>query len=313
MHLIGNREAENMLFGMAENARMPHAFLLQGPKGVGKASLALEFAKSLLSGGNPASSRRVEGRSHADFLVVEKRYDEKKEKEKREIVVEDARKIAEFLSLTPAEGKRKVVLLDGADEMNASAANSILKILEEPPHGSVLLLVAHSGRVMPTIRSRCVQIRMKALEEEEMEKALFALIPEAGAEERAILTAVSEGSPGLAKWYHETGGCSGIKSLLSCISRFPKVPFGEVMKLSGEISWEVFSRFMPWLLAGMTISAAKGEIFQLAGVRFPARSAEALSRVAAEAEETIAGTEIYNLDQKQAIINILSRISGCYE
>src|SRR4029077_13207291 len=99
--------------------------------------------------------RRVAAAGHADLLTVERAYDPRRRRLRSEIVVDDTRAIAAFLRLTPAEGGWRVVVVDGADEMNRNAANALLKILEEPPSRALLLLVAHSpGRLLPTIRSR---------------------------------------------------------------------------------------------------------------------------------------------------------------
>src|ERR1700688_1149105 len=100
--------------------------------------------------------RRVAAGGHADLLTVERAYDPHRRRLRGEIVVDDTRAIGTFLRLTPAEGGWRVVIVDGADEMNRNAANALLKILEEPPQQALLLLVAHSpGRLLPTIRSRC--------------------------------------------------------------------------------------------------------------------------------------------------------------
>ena len=152
---------------------MPHAVLMTGPRGIGKATLAYRFARFVLThgatgrtapdcrrmtslAGHPADCgvfRRVASGGHADLLAVERAYDPRRRRLRSEIVVDDTREIAAFLRLTAAEGGWRVVIVDGADEMNRNAANALLKILEEPPRHALLLLVAHSpGRLLPTIR-----------------------------------------------------------------------------------------------------------------------------------------------------------------
>ena len=108
--------------------------------------------------------RRVAAGGHADLLTVERAYDPRRKRLRGEIVVDDAREIGAFLRLTPAEGGWRVVIVDGADEMNRNAANSLLKVLEEPPRRALLILVAHSaGRLLPTIRSRCRHVALSPL------------------------------------------------------------------------------------------------------------------------------------------------------
>ena len=107
--------------------------------------------------------RRVAAGSHADLLTVERAYDEKRKRMRTQIAVDDVRRISDFMSLTPAEGGWRVVVVDGAEELNQTSANALLKMLEEPPPRAMLLLVcAAPGRLLPTIRSRCRRLRLDA-------------------------------------------------------------------------------------------------------------------------------------------------------
>ena len=108
--------------------------------------------------------RRVAAGGHADLLTVERAFDPRRKRLRNEIVVDDVREIGTFLHLTAAEGGWRVVIVDGADAMNRNAGNALLKILEEPPQRALLLIVAHSpGRLLPTIRSRCRQMKLSPL------------------------------------------------------------------------------------------------------------------------------------------------------
>src|SRR5437879_2215507 len=184
--LLGHQNAEAELRRLFDSGRMPHALLLSGPRGIGKATLAFRFARFVLAGGAGEGSspllfaaadngglaippesgtfRRVASGCHADLLTVERAWDPRRRRLRSEIVVDDAREIGAFLRLTPAEGGWRVVVVDGADEMNRNAANAMLKILEEPPRLALLLLVAHSpGRLLPTIRSLCRRLPLAPL------------------------------------------------------------------------------------------------------------------------------------------------------
>ena len=113
--------------------------------------------------------RRVAAGSHADLLTIERVLNEKTKRMQTQIAVEDVRKITGFMSLTPAEGGWRVVVVDGAEDLNQASANALLKILEEPPPRAILLLVcAAPGRLLPTIRSRCRRLRLTPLADEPM-------------------------------------------------------------------------------------------------------------------------------------------------
>src|SRR5438105_582601 len=221
--LIGHEAAEQALRRLFEAGRLPHALLLSGPRGIGKATLAFRLARFVLANGAEEGSllapsarvaddhgglatapesgvfHRVEAGGHADLLTVERAYDPRRRRLRSEIVVDDTREIAAFLRLTPAEGGWRGVIVDGADEMNRNAANALLKILEEPPRRAALLLVAHSpGRLLPTIRSRCRRFPLAPLPPTIVRALLHRYRPELDAETAATVTALAEGSIGRA-------------------------------------------------------------------------------------------------------------------
>src|SRR5271169_1750093 len=186
--LLGHEAAEATLLEAMRSGRMHHAWLITGPDGVGKATLAFRFARRLLAGMpdgdtlalDPAHPvfRRVAAGSHADLLTVERAYDDKRKRMRTQIAVDDVRRISSFMSLTPAEGGWRVVVVDGAEELNQASANALLKILEEPPRRAILLLVCGApGRLLPTIRSRCRRLRLDPLGPGAMERLLAAYLP----------------------------------------------------------------------------------------------------------------------------------------
>ena len=226
--LLGHEAAEATLRRLFESGRMPHALLLSGPRGIGKATLAYRFARFVLArvageGASPelfegddgglgvppesGTFRRVASGGHADLLTVERAYDPRRRRLRSEIVVDDARAIAAFLRLTPAEGGWRVVLVDGADEMNRNAASALLKILEEPPRNALLLLVAHSpGRLLPTIRSRCRRFPLAPLPAAVVRRLRSQYRPDLPEAQAETLTAFSGGSIGRALDLAAAGG-----------------------------------------------------------------------------------------------------------
>ncbi len=185
--------------------RLHHAWLLTGPQGLGKASFAWRAAARLLgardfqaSPEDPAVRLMLAG-SHPDFIKIEL-----EERQggvlRREITVDQARKLPEFFSKAPAIAPYRVAIIDAADDLNANAANAVLKTLEEPSGRGVILLISHApGRLLPTIRSRCRRLVFAPWTEEE----IAALLSRQGL--NPALAAMAEGSPGQALALAEQG------------------------------------------------------------------------------------------------------------
>ena len=256
--LIGHRGAEQEFADAYASGRLPHAWLICGPKGIGKATLAYRFARFLFAKGagkgggaglfGPAPDsndmamspedpifRRVAAGGHADLKVVERSVNPDTGKRRGEIVVDDVRALGEFLRLTPAEGGYRVVIVDAADEMNRNAANAVLKALEEPPSRSVLLLVSHSpGRLLPTIRSRCRKLTLSPLTDTEVSGALAHLRPELDEEEREAAARLAGGSIGRAVEIADAGGGALYGEMVSVLAKLPKLDVGALQRFAGD-------------------------------------------------------------------------------
>ncbi|HET6519417.1 MAG TPA: DNA polymerase III subunit delta' [Geminicoccaceae bacterium] len=214
--LIGHGAAERALLGALRSGRLGHAWLLHGPRGIGKATLAYRFARYLLAGGGggEASSlavapdhrafRLVAQGAHPDLTVLEVPVDAAG-RAKAEIPVDAVRAVTAALQTTAA-GERRVVVIDGAEALNRNAANALLKLLEEPPGNAVLLLVSHQpGRLAATIRSRCAMLRLRPLGEDEVARGLARLRPELAEAETRALARLARGSLGRAVTLAATG------------------------------------------------------------------------------------------------------------
>ena len=257
--LFGHAEAEAQLLHDFSRGQLAHGWILSGPRGIGKATLAYRFARTLLSGQSntdispedPIFLRMVAG-SHSDLLVVEPLFDPKKEEFAQEINVDQAREIVEFLSLTPGEGAWRVVIIDSIDALNTNAANAILKILEEPPPQAILLLISHNpGRLLPTIRSRCRFLPLKTLNEEQFLQIMRFVNPEIEKETAIAIGQLTNLSPGIALNYHELGAISVYNQILDLLSFLPALnntklhAFAEkIMQGHAHANWKLFTALM---------------------------------------------------------------------
>jgi DNA polymerase III subunit delta' len=285
-HLIGQDDAVARLEAFRQSGRLPHALLLSGPRGVGKATLAFRLARTLLAEGaapspglfgegTPASDvvpdsvfRRVASGGHPDLLTLERGFDEKRGKLREEIVVEDVRGVGSFLRLTPAEGGWRIVVVDSADDLNRSAANALLKVLEEPPRQSLLLLVAHApGRLLPTIRSRCQMLALRSLDDREVLDLLQRYRPDIGREEQEIHVKLAEGSIGRALDLAEAGGATLYRELVELLAALPNLDIAAVHELGDRLAkadaaadFRTVTDLLGWWLARMIREAARGRL-----------------------------------------------------
>jgi DNA polymerase-3 subunit delta' len=180
---------------------MHHAWLLAGPRGVGKAAFAAQAARELIGG--PAVGEHPDiltlTRPPKDDKEAEKRDEGKRYERRRSIPIDEVRAMQRRLTTRPTLGERRAVIIDPADDLEGSAANALLKSLEEPPRGTFFLLVAHRiGRLLPTIRSRCRVLRFPPVSAEAIDAVLRREAPHADAETRAAAVVASAGSPGAA-------------------------------------------------------------------------------------------------------------------
>ncbi len=211
-HLTGQDAALAIASRALRSQRPPQAWLICGAPGVGKATLAYRIARYLLVHGASAkgpedlavpvrdgASLQVSAGAHPGLLVLKRTYNEKTGKLRNELTVDEVRRLANFFGMTSGAGGWRVAIVDTADDMNPNAANALLKMLEEPPSNAMLLLLSNApGRLLPTIRSRCQRLQLRALSDAELGKELETRLPSLGAKERAALVQISGGSLGLA-------------------------------------------------------------------------------------------------------------------
>jgi DNA polymerase-3 subunit delta' len=323
-HLIGHESAEATFSDALASARLHHAWLMTGPPGIGKATLAFRVARRLLAGGTtdlalPATHpvfRRVAAGTHADLLTIERAWDDKRKKRRGEIVAEDVRRVGAFLRLTPAEGGWRVVVVDGAEDMNRHAANALLKVLEEPPPRAVLLLACSAaGRLLPTIRSRCRRLRLAPLAEAEVAGLLLRYRPATTPDEAARLAALAEGSPGRALALAEGDGV-GLSDLVSrALEKLPNLSVGQAHDVADALgrSDDAFSTFMDLLrtsVAAAVRDTARGQPDPDQTRLIGARPLDAWVDVWHALTKLQDETEALYLDRRQAIVTSLGLLAG---
>jgi DNA polymerase III subunit delta' len=252
--LFGQEVAEAAFLDTWCAGRMHHAWLISGAKGVGKATLAWKIARFLLAeaplvaeaglfGAEPPPAtldlapdhpivRRTTALSEGRLCLVRRGWDTEKKRLKSEITVDEARKLKTFLSLSAADGGRRVILVDAVDEMNTSAANALLKILEEPPSRTTLLLVSHQpARLLPTIRSRCRDLRCAMLAPGPLAQALAGAGVEVAGDPVA-LAELSGGAPGQALELVTLDGLATYAELVAILSSAPSLDRARAVRLT---------------------------------------------------------------------------------
>jgi DNA polymerase-3 subunit delta' len=339
-NLYGHAAAEQALLDAYNTGRLAHAWLLCGPRGIGKATLAYRFARFVLSqaggaaGGGlfdaaaPPSSlaldeespvfRRVAAGGHADLLTIERSTDDRG-RLRSEIVVDDARAVAGFLHLTPAEGGWRIVVIDGVEEMNRSAANAVLKIVEEPPAQALILLVSHApGRLLPTLRSRCRRLALAPLDEAIIQRILAEQRPHLASDDARALARLAEGSAGRALELADQGGLGLLRELLALLDSLPRLDVAALYKLAdrmggaeGEAAFRTVTELLLWWLARLIRAAGVGEAPRevlagegaLYGRLAAPRSLDRWLEVWEKTRTLVARAESVNLERKQVVLN----------
>lgn len=298
--LLGHEDIERAFLDTYNSGRVHHAWLLTGPRGIGKATLAYRMARFLFKHGRPDGgdqggglfgealppvkpetlavsaeeplSRRIEAGGHGDLLVIEREFDEKKGRFKGQIGVDRVRGVGNFLSKTASEGGWRVVIVDAADEMNRNAANALLKVLEEPPAQAILLLVAHNpGRLLPTIRSRCRTLTLNPLREDVLLEILQQKAPDSPEEEKKSLAKLADGSVGRALALYDQGGVDLYNDMMKILGGGAQWDVqaihalaDKVAKSGAEEAFRTLGQLFTWALGRLISQGARGQNAQIA-------------------------------------------------
>jgi DNA polymerase-3 subunit delta' len=319
--LFGHEVQEQFLAQAYQSGKLHHALLIEGPQGIGKATLAFRFANHILTHSNPSSapdflsdpdpdtmvSRQLASGASHNLLHLTRPVDEKTGKAKSAITVDEVRRAGRFFSQTTGSDSWRVVIVDPADDLNRNAANAILKMLEEPPKRSIFLVISHApGKLLPTIRSRCMPLKMSPLGDEELSKALANLDINLTPEKRDMLIASAGGSVSQALKLLNYGGGDIVEAFNTVMqSQGPSArkvmhKLADVLaqKDSDVILGFFTEHVTDHLIASARQAAMNGDLYR----------ADQLSRLSSTLIDKMTVAQAYNLDKKQTVISVLEDI-----
>jgi DNA polymerase-3 subunit delta' len=314
--LDGMEMADQAVIDALARGRMHHAWLLNGPEGVGKASFAYRMARRLLGAapdpvqGGLASrsddpvSRQVSARSHPDLMVLERATDDGKAR--KSIPVDEARALPAFFANSPASAPYRVAIIDAADDLNVNAANAVLKTLEEPPERGVLLLISHSpGRLLPTLRSRCRTLSIPAMELGALAVQLEHRLG-LGEREAQRLAAMSRGALGRALRLAQTGALAADDAARGLLTGLPKLDEAALLALADSFrGGDGAARF------ALVFERLADQIHEMAAADSLAGRAAGLDRWSqawSDINRLAADTEALNLDRTDALWSAVAQL-----
>jgi DNA polymerase-3 subunit delta' len=322
--LIGHEKAERDLLDAYLSGRAHHAWIIGGPEGIGKATLAYRLAKFVLANPDPArvagvetlsvapdraAVRQIEAQSHPDLLVLRRAWNSERKTHYTNIRVDDVRRIGAFLGSTAAYGGWRITIVDAAEDLAREGANSLLKLLEEPPEKALFLIVSHQpGRLLPTIRSRCRRLMLSPLDEAETVAAAELARPDL---DKAALREAARLAGGSVRLTLSLAGGEGIavhKALSDLLARLPAIDVGLAHqfadRMSGRAGDEAFSLFRAFLddwLHDRVLKEAD---------RQPAHRLARWAEVWEKARDAARDVEVFNLDRKPYVLATLSMLAA---
>ena len=322
--LFGHREAETALLDAYRGGRIPHAWLVGGPQGIGKATLAYRMAKFVLAHPEPSSSvvqradtlaldpdhpvaRQVAAGSHGGLLTLERTLNDKGVM-RTVITVDESRETIGFFGSTAAVDGWRVCVVDTVDELNQNAANALLKILEEPPARALFLLVSHTpARVLATIQSRCRKLSLRLLNTDDVVHAAAQAV-DGDAKDPAMRTAAELAEGSVARALTLSGGdaLGMYRRTLDLLNALPRVDpralhmLGDALPLNDRVSLRAFIDTIDrWLAGHLRSPDAAADLPRLA------RLAEVWEKINGAARET----ESFNLERKPLVFSVFGMLA----
>ncbi len=345
---LGHQDVESELLALINKGELPHALIFSGPKGIGKATMAFRLSRYLLKHGVKDSEddggglfgdalpplpdattldipfddpvfMQIAASANPNTLYLERAYDERKGQHKKGIDVETARQVVPFMRMTAHDGGWRCVIIDDADLMYNNSQNAILKILEEPPEKTLLVLVTHRlGALIPTIKSRCRTVRFDTLEYDDFNN-LLQRVEDVPAKDVKVLFDLSRGCAGRAINMLEEGGLEVIHTVFDLLRNFPRWDWKKIHQIAlsmsrkgQENSLRAFEEVMIWFLDSMLRAKASGrelpEIFgaQSFNILLSHYSLMEWIEISTNIKELFIDIERSNLDKRQTVFGVFT-------
>ncbi|MES0808905.1 DNA polymerase III subunit delta' [Roseibium sp. SCPC15] len=318
--LIGHTKTEQALLEAYRSERLHHAWILGGPKGIGKATLAFRFARFVIA--NPDRfgpevaamrnldlpddhpvTRQVKAGGHPNILHLRRPWDEKSKRFKADLPVDEVRRTVSFFGTTASAKAWRICIVDAADDMNISSANALLKILEEPPEQCLFLVLSHApGRLLPTIRSRCRRLDLEPLGADLISEGLKELAPDAASSDQDLfeISQTADGSLRSAITLLSGDGLAIARGLRQLANAADRPDLAAVHALADLVSargqtdnWESFQHILQiWLHESMRRDLQGG-----------VRNAYSYVELWEKTNQATRDAESLNLDRKQVVLD----------
>nr|WP_319512893.1 DNA polymerase III subunit delta' [uncultured Cohaesibacter sp.] len=329
---FGHTEEEQKFLSSWQSGKMHHAWLLTGPKGIGKATFAFRAARFIFNEGMASQGggllgdmaaptnldspddcqavHLVTNLAHPNLLVIDRPYDQKSKRFKTEITVDEVRRTVRFFGSTAGEKTWRVCIVDPADDLNNNAANALLKILEEPPIRTIFFLISHApGRLLPTIRSRCRRLGFSPLENPALGEAIAELGIAEGAD---TIEQLSQSCDGSIRKAAELQSDEGLV-LIHAFERMLAPPYNPDYETLNAFAETVAQRGKDERFDGFSDLVHRylsRQLHEKSGIE-GTRGADLypLARVWDDAREQIQQTRIFNLDKKQTVIEVMRMLA----
>ncbi len=326
--IFGHDNCEKTVLEALQSGRMHHAWLIQGPSGIGKATFAYRIARFLLAGTDPSKAinlevdqdqpavRQVAAHSHPDLFVLRREWVKEKKKHRQSIAVDDVRKAISFFQHTAGAGGWRITIVDSMDDLNRNGANALLKTLEEPPDRALFLLISSSPGALPaTIRSRCRRLVLAPLNDADMMSSIATgarqdVLGKLDNEARASLLALAAGSPGQAIDLVCGNGLQLASDIADILSDLPKLDYSRLHILAARLGrvgadndFKLSLVLLRDWIAARVVNPPEGE--RVSGRAHLASAWEKIGHLSAT-------SEAMNLDRRRTLLDAFNIVAAHY-